>query len=249
MEYLQRVVESSQMFSNALGPITILYLCALLYLIVKRKEIRYGTELVWINLLILLIVLNPTFADLYLKELVWRSYWVLPVLVVIAYAAVDFFQKQAFDWKKKLCILMGFIILCLGGFVYDGSSWSLAANPYKIPQEYIEVYDYLLQQDKDPRVVMPKGLYTYARQYSSQIKLLYGRDIEGYMWGVADESIVTLADNLMSAKPDYEQAYEALTAYQCDYLVINTKKQTKPDQVQGFRYKTTIDDYAVYQIL
>jgi hypothetical protein len=45
----------------------------------------------------------------------------------------------------------------------------------------LEVCDVLLEENEEPKVVMTKELYSYARQYSTNIQLMYGRNAEGFI--------------------------------------------------------------------
>jgi hypothetical protein len=79
------------------------------------------------------------------------------------------------------------VIACIvssGNYMYRYEyNFEKAENQYKVPQEAIEVSDILLADSEEPRIVVGPDLYCYIRQYSTKIKMMYGRNADGYMSG------------------------------------------------------------------
>lgn len=238
----------------------IIYGIALIYLFINRTKLHYATELLCINLILLLIILNPFFkkyiVNHLLNGLIWRAFWLIPITLTLSYVFVE-----TFGWfmKRKrnfilICVL--FLIFTVNYCIYTPSNFSLSTNPYKLPQACIDVCDYILEQEDQTKIIAPASLYSYIRQYTSKISLLFGRNIDGYMNGVYEADIIE-ADNILAKRnpsvSDYETMIEIAHNRNCSYLVIDLNRQNPIDDTTmgqvGFNKLCVIDSrYAIYEI-
>lgn len=127
----------------------------------------------------------------------------------------------------------------------DNTNFIKTYNQYKIPQEVIDIADVILSKDENPTVVVPSQFYSYIRQYSSSIKLLYGRDSEGYVQ-LSDGDALTLS-NLVSDNNNSDSPTVArlLRNNQCKFFVVSNDDFS--DIVNyGFEILCSIDGYTIY---
>jgi hypothetical protein len=147
----------------------------------KRKSIIYPT------LILMIFIINPLTYMYVWKKLLgstyWRTFWMIPVVVIIAYAFVKIVMALKNVFVRAL-VSVAFIavVVCCGVNIYKRNvNFEKAENAYKLSEEVLEVCDVLLEENEEPKVVMTKELYSYARQYSTNIQLMYGRNAEGFI--------------------------------------------------------------------
>lgn len=237
------------------------YAISLIYLFIKRKELRFGRELFWLNALLLIVVSNPLFkrfiTDTMLNGYAWRTFWLLPLWFTLAYVLICSFNEH---WKAKRFLIIPYLIFVLaitGGFAFTSDNYTLATNPYKLPQDCIDVCDYLLENNSSQiKIVAPKSLYSHVRQYTSRIDLLYGRNIEGYMNGVFDQNLLRVNEIMKKKKLKaayFEELHSILSQYGCNYIVFDTTSRHFPADTDlssiGFTNMTTINErYRIYKV-
>jgi hypothetical protein len=165
------------------------YLIAAVYILLADKDKR--KTIMFPAILLMIFIINPiSYKYIWEKTMSngtvqWRAYWMIPIVLMIAYAVVRaIFCVENILIKIILLLLMVVCIISGGNNVYMHEyNFETSENYYKIPQEAIEVSDILLADNEEPRVVMETGLYCYIRQYSTKIKMMYGRNSDGYMSG------------------------------------------------------------------
>lgn len=232
----QFILENYHMYNMA-GMYTALFLAALLFLYLKEKSREWHPTLLYSSLLLLAVIFNPVTAKLMTKfmsgeEVYWRMFWLLPMLPVIAYVAVCILEEQKETKKKAVVFLALFFVVVLSGdfvytgntIVYNGSSFfelgknfEKANNPYKVPDEVIEVCEIIEKEDggkknHSPRVIVPWELVSYIRQYDANIEMLYGR-LGGHL--------PRLREEMYGGSPDIEKVVAHARVYSCEYIVFN----------------------------
>ena len=220
--------ELMRMFGgNGIG---LLFLSALAYLFLSGKNRR--RQAAWPALILCALILEPHMYQFLQKYMLgntyWRLLWLIPVMPVIACAAADIVGR--IRRKTVAALALGGILLLIAGcgsYVYGHSltSFSKAANPYKIPQKAVEVCDFLLEQDAHPRIVAQQTLNYYIRQYSADIQLMYGRDADGYIQKI-DEERKQVDEELNCDDPDLAYVYEIMEKLNYSYLVKNDYDET-----------------------
>lgn len=231
------------------GITMLLFAAAFLYLFIANREFR---QRLGVPLLFMMVVLfNPVFYwYIWIKLMgatVWRVFWVFGGAIVFAYALLDISKKVKGKYAKIIPIALGVLMyVCGGRFLYAEKVFTVAENNYKIPQEAIETAEFLLQQEENPHVVLHKKLYNYVRQYTNDIDILYGRDIQGYTYKSDDVGRLMVHHELKKRNPDCAIVAQICHERNIDYLVLK-KKQNVNFEEYGYRQIGEVDKYIIYQ--
>ena len=236
----------------------ILYALSLLYLFVFEKEKR--RILVYPSLMVTFLVLNPVlYQHVYshiLDTSYWRMFWLIPLIPVVATTAVCLVGHM----KHKTLKLLLAVLLCLlivgnGYYIYHHplTSYEKATNAYKIPQETIDIIDYMHTIETAPAVILPPDLYLYAKQYTAYIHLMYGRDAEGYITSIYYEHqlVYYILNGMMDTDLQFvvDIMHGSHNLYY-HYLVISEDSFITEDMLLsvGFFKLTSIDGYGIYYL-
>lgn len=110
----------------------------------------------------------------------WRTYWIIPIILLIAYCSETITYRQKNKSNKVLIFLSccAVIVLC-GKFLFTSEQFGRSENKYKLPEEAVIISD-IIEDDANARDVVPKlaasdSITPYIRQYDAGIKLTYGR--------------------------------------------------------------------------
>lgn len=219
-----------------------------LYLFVKNKSFR---ERVGYPMVIMFVfIFNPLLYEPLWKKLVdatfWRLFWLLQENIICVYALLYFLQTCKHRIKYLLlCALVVFILFC-GGNVYQ-ERFSIAENPYKIPQNVISVCDKLLEKDDTPFIVAPASLFHYIRQYTNDINMLYGRDVLGYTIHVTEWDYVQLYREIKKSHPDYDLVGHLSRRHQVEYIVLKRKDKKQQMEKYGYFYSEKVGKFYIYE--
>lgn len=123
-------------------------------------------------------------------------------------------------------------------------------NAYKLPQEAIDVADALLELDTEPRVVMCSELYSYVRQYSTDIKMMYGRNIEGYIDGGRDKDRELNMNVVYEDITDWSRVAELMREENCRYLVVSQNKKYLEEDMRQYSFILIkqVDGYNIIKL-
>ena len=137
----------------------ILFVLSLFFILFYTKDMRIKWMFAGYCILVLGVILNPLFAlaidKLQLMDsstTYVRVYYLLPVTVIIAYAAVEVIELQ----KKTKYKMVIFLAICLvigmsGTSYYEKNAYRIPENIYKIPQEDKEIADCILEDNTDEK--------------------------------------------------------------------------------------------------
>lgn len=219
-----------------------------IYLFAYHRDIRRKLLIPMVALVV--VVFNPVLYNFfYYKIVYWRLIWAFPYVFLIAIAFVKIATLN--NDNKKLNIFFMILLICFvclkGVFVYNKETFSKIENEYKLSNSTISVCDYILEQSDHPRCIMPSPLTYEARQYSGDIELMFGRDVEGYI-ASSDEISKKLYNELMSDNMDSYFVFSNGWFENYEYIVIQKDKYVDQDVLEefGYRLKKIIDNYAIY---
>lgn len=249
-EALSAVINNVSAYIGGSGIIWF-YLISVIYILIadkhKRKSVIYPT------LILMLIVVNPISYQYIWKRLLettyWRTLWMIPIIIIIAYAMVSIILTAKNYIIKGVMVIAFVAIICFCGdnmYRYD-VNFDNSANAYKLPGEVIEVADILLEQENEPRVIVQSGLYEYIRQYSSSIKLMYGRDVDGYI-DYASSSAYMVNGAMHNSYPVISTIKEYGKGYKYIVLKSTQKFDDKLAEDNGFSLITETQNYKIYKI-
>lgn len=229
------------------GMLLALYVCASLFLFFREKE-RFKRILLvylpalWIGILLLPFTyeLVATFID---EELYYRFFWMLPMSLVIAYAAVEVYHLCQGKYKRLAIVGLVLCMILSGDFVYDNWRYSKAENVYHVPDSVVDICDLMHAEGREVMAAFPMDLLQYVRQYDSTICMPYGRNILVVNWGINHP----LYEAIEAETVDLTILGEIAAMYNCAYVVLAEAKKCEGDlSGAGYVLKDTLHGYHIY---
>lgn len=231
------------------------YLLACFYLFYKRPELKKKL-LAPILLLIGMFAIPKTSAFIvsYMFEtggVYWRYFWLLQVHVLIAAAVVEVLYLD----KKRIKYVLPLILVVLafsGNFVFNRYNFQKAENPYKIPDEIIEICQ-LIKEDagegylSERLTVAPTQISGWMRMYDGDICLLYGR-YASYEY-TKNEDTEEIDAYLSNGTGSLSESLDKIEENKCSYLVIrNELKSEEEFNDREYYILGEVENYTVYKL-
>ncbi len=238
------------------GLIIFLYMASLLIIMLLGKE-KLRKQIGWPTLVIMFLVYNPFFYRYIWQKCFhygyWRVFWLFPVVLVVSVAVLIVVDRIKQPKRQGIFLLIILILICGNSKNVFSKQlfYTNTQNIYKLPQEAIDVSDALLQLDTEPKVVMCSQLYSYVRQYSTDIKMMYGRNIEGYIDGW-NQKTAEMASNLQELeKADWGRVGELMKQEQYKYIVIPQNENCSEEYMKQFSFVLLkqVDGYDIFEII
>ena len=124
------------------GMISGLFLAALIYLFVTEKNKAARTVFLYMPVVTLAFYFCPFFAALIYaltgEEIYYRLLWLVPVVPVLAYAAVKIISEAGEKKRLPAGIAIAGIFMVSGSLVYQSPYFKQAQNAYHVPQAVVE---------------------------------------------------------------------------------------------------------------
>ncbi len=209
----------------------------------ERKRFLYPIAL------LVFCVANPLLYFLVFHQIIyWRLFWVIPDAVVIAYAVTKLVQAASKMADKVMVLTMALLFLLFNGSnVYRKGGFTQAQNPEKVDREVKEVCDFMLKLEDAPRCILPRPFLCQARQYSGEIRPMYGRNVLGYILD-ANEDQWGMYYQIESGQADYDFIFRRASELGYEFVVIyewNEVEKSVPG-VYNYQEAGLIDDYRIY---
>lgn len=228
-----------------------MFILAIIFIVLElKKEEKSRIKIVFgiYSIIILLLNFNPLFANISIRviggEVYWRVYWLLPIGFVLAYVFTELIYKMPSKLKKVLAsVLIAFVIIIGGKWVYTEENFEKVGNFYKVPDAVLGVILHVSADDEDyKQLAGPIDFEIYTRQVDGTIILSEGRSFSG-VYG--EDSIVTHIFN-----NDYANIYKKAMEIGCNYVVLdNSTKRTDDDLTNyGFINFYQNDTFTVYKL-
>jgi hypothetical protein len=231
-------------FSN--GYIWVCLCFSLIFIILSRPKKKYSVFIAWYIILIGIICLNPIVAYILtrmgLDGVYWRIFWIMPIGCIIACA----FVKGTYHISKRairvevscICIL---VLILSGKFVYTSENFQKATNIYKIPDDVIEVSDYL---EDNSKIIAPDDILIWIRTYNPTIELLYGRQALFFGGRPEQEEVKSLLEcEIWNA----EEIANLAQTCECQYIVVAKVQQVEGDWENfGYFLDRETENYLIY---
>lgn len=226
-----------------------LMLVAAVCLFVLYKEDR---RFIWPVLLMMFLVFNPVLYKYLFHRLVfWRMFWTIPEVLIIALAAARMVKRCRKDRDKLLLMaVLSAVIIIVGTNVHKHGSFYTADNPYKVPQSSVNVFDTILAENPNPKTIMPDPLFIYARQYSGNIEMMYGRDVQGYIVYTTQDRLDMFAA-IQNENPDYGYIFAVAKGNDVDFIVIDESHAAADAEMQarfGYYEIAVVEGYRIYEL-
>ncbi len=241
----------------------VLFFICFLFLLWKAEKEVTSVLFYPILLLLLLVVFNPLMVWFWGiigmdQNVYWRTYWLLLITEVIAYAAVHLVCNTKTPLKKYLTagVLTLAIALC-GSFIVTPQNYTLAENSYKLFDETIAVADILKEENLEgARVTVPIDMVAEIRQYDATIPLTYSRElVYTGRQSVGDEEFVTFTNHLYGVLytetlPYYnDEMYMAIEGTDTAYIVQTKDSTLTPflDDSDFLRLFAQTEEHNIYR--
>lgn len=257
LETLNQIKESATIFQGT-GQYFALFFIMLIYLIMEYQK-QYNREILWYTLIVLGIICCPLTANNIMdywtgKENYWIVFYLVPVIVLVAYGMTSFVCRQNRIRKMlvSVCIFM-FIIFLAGTYDYQNNLFyniSCNHNLEKVSDETIEISKMLSDID-DVKMIAADGVCSEIREYDSKIKLLYGNDIvssQPYgVWSNEKENLKQLYQSVKESENPLEQMVVLAEQYSCNSIVIEEEYQNEEYMKNcGYKFQGETENYVIY---
>ena len=227
---------------------------AVICLILGRKKIRYAGSILALLGGFIALFINPAAQLLWRKfieqPVYWRTYWLLPIVPVTAYALTEIIWMQEGRMRIAAIAAGSAVVLAGGDNMYrpqDGY-FSKAANVYKLPETSCKVAEYIVDQTGGTLALVPDSLYCYLRQYSAKIDLVYGRNIDGFTSPVLSKSLHKLHGLMWNPPYKIRKILKRAKKRNCEIVVFHSDWEKIGDpEDYGYTLLTEIGNYEIYQ--
>ncbi len=205
------------------GSLMLLFAASLVYLWIAEKNKGIKAVLVYVSVAVLGLFLLPVsvkfVADiLQEEEIYYRILWILPMGIVISYAAVKFITGLKKKWIQIVIgVLLVAYIMIGGHLVYKSPQLSKVQNAYQVPDAVIHICDAIEVPGREVMAAFAPELVQYVRQYSAFVVMPYGYDSLVDRWGLPD----TLEQEMSKDVSDARQLATLARERGCHFLVIN----------------------------
>lgn len=225
-----------------------LFAVAFIYLLFAEKDRTKRIILLYTSLVMAVLFFCPLFAAGIFRHLdsetYYRILWLVPMTVVIGYAGVHLIAEFSGKWMKAAAgLLVCAAIMLTGDYVYDNSYFRLAENRFHVPQTVALVCDAIIVEGREVRAVFPDEMLQFVRQYTGNICMPYGREVQVERWGYANELHEAMNEEVL----DCEKIAALAAGKECHYIIVN---EAKPGQdhfeENGYHYVETVAGYCIY---
>lgn len=146
-----------------------------------------------------------------------------------------------------VCVLLAIALMISGGFVYSSERTQIAENLYHIPDDYIEVMDYILSVSDNPKVVAMPDYCMYHRMYSSKFDMLFEQRLGDDVRFLPDNARIAFLE-LSESSPDMKLVSDMASESGYDFVVIKKDYYWCELPLYHFGYEVinSFDNYEVY---
>ena len=230
------------------GMVAGLLVVAVIYLLVTEKNKTSRVVFLYIPIIVLALFFCPFFAsafDYFVGiDIYFRFMWLVPVVVILGYAAVKIVASLTGKKKAIAAIAMGAIVMVSGKFIYANPEYPVAENMYHIPQDVVDICDAIKVEGREVLAAFPREHLLYVRQYSPYVCMPYGR--EAYT-GMEQND---LYDVLMCDRLDAKEVVDKARSRGCHYVIFSKDKQIV-GRFEDYEYRLfgEIGGYLIYEDL
>lgn len=233
---------------------------ALLFLLITCRKRK--TNGVWLIAAVLFAVLYlwPVTAGIIMKNFIgrsvyWRMLWVLPAVLIIAFAGASFLGMFKKKWLQNLlCVFLAAAVILGGTCMYFQGNYSAGENLYKLPSATVPLCD-MISEDAQAngidqvKVLVPNQLLCYIRQYEASFLMPYGRN--AFKYEDLTQNQAGLFSQMSSEdEADPETLNMLLENEKCNYFVWDRQDEARRMEFADYGYVTVgdVDEYRVYRI-
>ena len=176
----------------------------------------------------------------------YRLLWMIPMGIITVYGVLYACHKNP-RYRLLGTLVTTILFMVFGKCIYTSDSFFKSENIYGLPQQTIDIVDYIRSHDTHSRLtVLPSAdLITTIRQYDANICMPYGRDM--------------FNPNLDFSNPVYDafegvdridvpSLLEATREYEVEYIIIHAATLVDGDPTDfGLELLGNVDDHLIYR--
>ena len=243
------------------------FLASVIFIIVKEKD-KVKKILFGIMPLVMIVgFLLPITRKIYVghidpdsPETYYRILWLIPMYIVIAYAACLGMMKMKSDAiRRAVMVAVVIVIMLTGKLVYTNEFMYKAENIYHIKQDVIDICELIkpAEGEDNPRAAFPEELTWFVRQYDTHILMPYGADIiEGEAKGMYWDPVYDAMKNVEVTPEgveivDAKALVDATRNDECRYVIMpedtEKRKLSKDLTTFGLKVVDKVGKFYVYE--
>ncbi|GEM_PF-4524574 len=234
------------------GYIHYLVLASLIVLIassIRKKEAR---QLLFYNLIIIVLYFTPPMTELvcYLigYGVYWRFLWLIPTTPIIAYVVAGLEMGIPRKWLRFLVTCVALFIIYLAGVThFESGSFTESRNVYKLPDDVVRFCDVIKRDSHGSpvRVASDEHGISYIRVYDSSFQMPYGRRGESPI----NEAASALYAQMNAPAKDYLALASLAKEAGCNYLAVckPTKEGEELLQQNGYTRLRQVSHYVLFR--
>lgn len=240
------IIKNTFLEYKGTGMYIVLFCIAILYIFLKEKNKNNKAFFVYFPIAILLITLNPLFnkiiSPIFKESTYWRVYWMIPLIIEIAYASVLFINEQK-EKNEKIISIIGIITLIVisGKYTYTEENFFKTGNLYKLPDESVRIAQIIGSNESDyKKALVSESIVAYIRQIDANIELAYKREPQGY-----ENNKFVLA----MLQGDSQQIAKLAIENDCNYVVLKKAIPLTLDMSYfNFSVLDMTENYIIYKL-
>ncbi|MFI3200446.1 MAG: hypothetical protein R3Y54_02825, partial [Eubacteriales bacterium] len=218
-----------------------------LWLTEKEKTRRFYLIYVTIGMWVVFFCPLVTYIGvrtIFSQETYYRILWMLPIYPVMAYTIT----KLVTSYKSKVktgVIIVGCMILVVNGGVYTYAhpTFAKAENVYHIPQVIVDICDKIEEEGEWVNVAMPPEFLESVKQYSSNIRMVYGREHLISHWGFKEPLYLAMTAEVI----DVEELTTLAKESACQYIVLAADRLLDGNlKDYGYAQMARVEHYTIY---
>lgn len=252
-------IEIRDMFLEFVGSGWLHWLAAVIVLAagsIKNKYFRH--KFLYPIVFILAVFFCPpvygTIGIRFMNGMYWRMLWLVPITVIIGYGGVKLCMRCKSYAVKAVALAAVSVAVALSGKpMFSQDNYYPAQNIYQIPQVTIDVADVIISEITDervkPYVVVPDEMLCSMRQYTTKIRLLYGRDAYAYIFNELPDTEAAVHNEMVKPQPDVETLAKYAKANNVEYIVFNSNYHVGISDIEmhGYAYFKSVSGYDIYR--
>ncbi len=231
-----------------------LALASAVYLFIVHKSLRAR---LLIPLLVLVpVIINPIlYHYVYFNLRYWRFFWLLQQGMLIGYAVIDIALRFRRSWVRCLCLVLAAAALVAGGknvlWLDEGTKHVTdTKNPYKLTATHIAVCDAILADNSHPFCIVDGTIRYEARQYSADIRLMWGNVLSLY----SNPGALEVYNHMYAEPRDWEYVFSYAGDHEeITHVVYRAKDGEKIKNIKaiakknGFKALEKIGKYTIFK--
>lgn len=232
------------------GVMQMLCIATILIIIIKEKD-KYLKHLAFYIIALVAIIAIPPIAFVLAEyfigyDVYWRIFWLVPSVIIVAFGGTRIIEQMNRKAGKRIVFFALLLVIAIGGrSVYRTENFTKSVNLYKLPQEAIDICEMVAPNGGSTKMVVPETIVSYIRQYNSNIKLLYGRNMGKDIQKGKKYKVLL---QLNSSEPDYKYIADYCKSNKCEYVVFENSATNMEDMTNyGYELFASTQNYTIFK--